>query len=92
MTDHGGCPCKKARAAQDCEEEKIAVVKPIVPKGLRSLNDCIKYKSIKGIQSTHLPVWYVYTDSLLFHCDRGRGLAGCRFVLSSKDIFFHAVC
>ena len=38
MTDHGGCPCKKARAAQDCEEEeKIAVVKPIVPKGLRSL-------------------------------------------------------
>ena len=29
-------PCKKARPAQDCqEEEKIAVVKPIVPKGLR---------------------------------------------------------
>ena len=27
------------------------------------------------------------TDSRLFHCDRGRRLAGCRFVLSSKDIF-----
>ena len=30
-------PCKKARAAPDCqEEEKIAVVGPIVPKGLNS--------------------------------------------------------
>ena len=32
-------PCKVARAAQDCqEEEKIAVVRPIVPKGSRSQN------------------------------------------------------
>ena len=32
------------------------------------------------------------TDSRLFHCDRGRRLAGCRFVPSSKDIFLHVVC
>ena len=28
-------PCKKARPAQDCQGKKIAVVRPIVPKGLK---------------------------------------------------------
>ena len=33
-------PCKVARAAQDCPEKKIAVVRPIVPKLCITIDKC----------------------------------------------------
>ena len=45
----------------------------------------------QGLNSTPLAAWYVYTESPLFHCDRGRGLTACRLVLSSKDTILRAV-
>ena len=42
-------PYKKARPAQDCqEEEKIAVVRPIVPKGLKTKQNKTKTAKISA--------------------------------------------